>query len=320
VPLTTGTLSGFVGSDGVTATYGRTSGEAVGTYTISAALSPSGVLGNYSITYNTATFTINARLTKVTYTGPLNGNYGDCAVTARGLLVDVTNPLSPVALPTQPVGLSIGIQSVTPTAMTDGSGTASGLITLTQDPGTVTATATYAGSAIYAPNSDTKTYTIGQDSNVGPVTGYATYTGSLFFWTTSATSSTATLTLSATIKDSDGCHAGDIRKARVTFGVRNGDGSWSPIPSAQNLPVGLVDPSDTSTGTATAIAQWNIGNNNTQPLEIVVVIGGNYFRNTVADDQIITISKPSQVNALVGEVIWTSPASRFRAVIWPPRA
>ena len=34
-------------------------GENVGSYTISATLSPSGVLGNYNITYNTATFTIN---------------------------------------------------------------------------------------------------------------------------------------------------------------------------------------------------------------------------------------------------------------------
>jgi hypothetical protein len=58
-PLTTGTLSGFLAGDAVTATYSRTAGEALGTYTISATLSPAGVLGNYSITYNTATFTID---------------------------------------------------------------------------------------------------------------------------------------------------------------------------------------------------------------------------------------------------------------------
>jgi hypothetical protein len=58
VPLTTGTLSGFIPADGVTATYTRTPGETAGTYTISAALSPAGVLGNYNITYNTANFTI----------------------------------------------------------------------------------------------------------------------------------------------------------------------------------------------------------------------------------------------------------------------
>jgi hypothetical protein len=58
-PTLTGTLTGFLPADGVTATYTRTPGEAVGTYTISATLSPTGVLGNYAITYNTAVFTIN---------------------------------------------------------------------------------------------------------------------------------------------------------------------------------------------------------------------------------------------------------------------
>lgn len=58
VPLTTGTLSNFLAADGVTAVYSRTPGEAVGTYTISATLSPAGVLGNYNITYNTANLTI----------------------------------------------------------------------------------------------------------------------------------------------------------------------------------------------------------------------------------------------------------------------
>src|SRR5690606_15221951 len=58
-PTFTGSLSGFITSDNVTASYSRTSGEAVGgSYVISATLSPSGVLSNYNITYNTALFTI----------------------------------------------------------------------------------------------------------------------------------------------------------------------------------------------------------------------------------------------------------------------
>ena len=49
--------------DGVTATYSRTAGETVAgePYTISAVLSPAGVLGNYTITYNTAAFTITTK-------------------------------------------------------------------------------------------------------------------------------------------------------------------------------------------------------------------------------------------------------------------
>jgi hypothetical protein len=57
-PLT-GVLSGFLAADGVTATYIRAAGQTTGVYTISATLSPAGVLDNYDITYNTANFTIN---------------------------------------------------------------------------------------------------------------------------------------------------------------------------------------------------------------------------------------------------------------------
>ena len=66
-PAFTGALSGFLAADGVTATYSRTAGEAAGgTYTISAVLSPAGVLANYTITYNTAAFTINKAAASVT--------------------------------------------------------------------------------------------------------------------------------------------------------------------------------------------------------------------------------------------------------------
>src|SRR5207248_3228949 len=67
-PAFTGTLFGFLAGDGITATYSRTGGETVAgsPYTISATLSPAGVLGNYNITYNTAEFTINKKDASVT--------------------------------------------------------------------------------------------------------------------------------------------------------------------------------------------------------------------------------------------------------------
>jgi FtsP/CotA-like multicopper oxidase with cupredoxin domain len=69
-PVLTGTLVGFVPADGVTATYTRTAGTAVGTYTISATLAPAAVLGNYTITSSTAVFTITnaVQLTPATLT------------------------------------------------------------------------------------------------------------------------------------------------------------------------------------------------------------------------------------------------------------
>ena len=62
-PALTGTLSGFLAADSVTATYSRIAGETVAgsPYTISATLSPAAVLSNYNITYNTANFTIIPR-------------------------------------------------------------------------------------------------------------------------------------------------------------------------------------------------------------------------------------------------------------------
>src|SRR5207237_10077834 len=67
-PALSGTLTGFVAADSVTASYSRTAGETVtgGPYTISATLAPAGVLGNYNITYNTASFTINKAVASVT--------------------------------------------------------------------------------------------------------------------------------------------------------------------------------------------------------------------------------------------------------------
>jgi len=77
-PAFTGTLSGFLAADGVTATYSRTSGETVlgSPYTISATLSPAGVLSNYNITYNTAAFTITPKPASVT-PNPASKTYGD---------------------------------------------------------------------------------------------------------------------------------------------------------------------------------------------------------------------------------------------------
>ena len=60
VPLTTGTLTGFLPADGITATYSRTAGSAPGQYTITATLAPVAALGKYNLTYNTALFTIYA--------------------------------------------------------------------------------------------------------------------------------------------------------------------------------------------------------------------------------------------------------------------
>src|SRR5207249_3190538 len=86
-PTFTGTLTGFLAGDSVTATYSRTAGETVAgsPYTISATLAPAGVLGNYQITYNTAEFTIDKKAASVT-PNAANKTYGDADPTFTGTL------------------------------------------------------------------------------------------------------------------------------------------------------------------------------------------------------------------------------------------
>jgi hypothetical protein len=89
-PTLTGTLSGFLVGDGVTATYARTTGETVAgsPYTISATLSPAGVLSNYAITYNTAPFGIERAALTVTVdskTMILNGALPTLTGTVTGI-------------------------------------------------------------------------------------------------------------------------------------------------------------------------------------------------------------------------------------------
>src|SRR5207249_4786501 len=76
-PALSGSTSGVLAADGVTASYSRAAGETVGSYTISAALSPAGVLSNYDITYNTASFEITKRAASVTPAAGQHKTYGD---------------------------------------------------------------------------------------------------------------------------------------------------------------------------------------------------------------------------------------------------
>ena len=103
-PLFTGTLNGFLLADGVTAIYSRTAGETVAgsPYIISATLSPIGLLGNYTITFNTANFTIGESSATITLDN-LNQTYDGApnpvTVTTNppGLIVDITYNGSPTA-------------------------------------------------------------------------------------------------------------------------------------------------------------------------------------------------------------------------------
>jgi hypothetical protein len=130
------------------------------------------------------------------------------------------------------------------------------------------------------------------------------YTGPANAWTPNTSSNTATVTLSAFIKNSTAADAvcGDIATARITFQVKNSAGAWTNIPSAQNLPVYYVDPNNPSKGgTAAAIVQLNISNNSaTQIFDLKVIVGGNYKAAEKCGYSQITISKLVPGGAISG--------------------
>src|SRR5919112_618929 len=110
-PAFSGTLAGFVSADSVTATYSRTAGETVGTYTISAMLTPTGVLGNYEITYNTALFTINKRPASVT-PNAASKIYGDTDPVFSGTLAGFVSADSVTATYSRTAGETVGTYTI----------------------------------------------------------------------------------------------------------------------------------------------------------------------------------------------------------------
>ena len=120
-PALTGTTTGFLPADGVTATYTRTAGETVtgGPYTISATLDPSGVLSNYTITYNTAAFTINPAPASVT-PNAAGKVYGQSDPAFTGSLVGFLPADNVTATYSRTTGEGVGSYTISATLNTSG--------------------------------------------------------------------------------------------------------------------------------------------------------------------------------------------------------
>ncbi|UQD56477.1 MBG domain-containing protein [Flavobacterium sp. K5-23] len=152
----------------------------------------------------------------------------------------------------------------------------------------------YSGST-----SATKPLTVLQ-KNVDPIDADGFYTGQVFAWTTSVTSNSGTVMLAAAIKDNN-VPGGDVRGARITFAYVNGM-SITPIPGAQNLPVGLIDINDGSIGVASAIVQMSIGNADANEFRIAVIVSGGYKNDPYAarSQTQVSISRPLPGGFIMG--------------------
>ncbi|MCP1381060.1 beta strand repeat-containing protein, partial [Runella salmonicolor] len=265
------------------------SSDACGIQTKSVSPSSFNAAGNYTVTLTvtdvngnsderTATVSVNRRATTLTYSGETSGQYSDPVVIQATLIDNLTNtPISG-----KNISFTLGAQSTS--ATTDGSGLANSSITLNQAPGNYTVASAFAGDGIYGASSDSDPFAINKENAV------ATYTGAMFASTANSTSSTATVTLAATIQDITAvignanydANAGDIAKATFAFKIVEGN---ITIPAT----IGYVTPGDTKTGTATATFNANIGNASSESYTVQLLIDGYY---TGQSFEVITVSKP----------------------------
>ncbi len=278
-------------------------GPNAGTTTITPITSGTG-LSNFDINPVNGSYTINKASTSITFNGPTSNADFTCgaAGTYTATLKDTSNNV-----PLSGIGLTLTIGSQTATGTTDGSGVATFSLVLNQAPGApgetvgLTAPLSWSDANRTAPATPSGSFTVLPDSNVGPGANASTlYTGSRFFWTTSPTSSTATLTLTATIKDISANCAGDITKAKVSFFIGTAlGGPWTAVSSAQNLPVGLVDPNDHTVGTASVISQYNLGKDKAVQLWVRIAVSGEYTYSGDEFDVPVTVAIPGQVNTMM---------------------
>ena len=242
------------------------------------------------------TITVGKRPTMLVYTGDGTEQYSDRQALSAALTDNGGGALQGLPIVGRNIGFAIGAQSTS--SNTDGSGTAAANLILTQNPAPAyTADSTFVGDAFYVASSDSDVFDITQED------ARSYYTGTLFVNTSCATCSNGVATLSATIKDitavgddpATDSFEGDIRNARVTFISRD-----TNTVIASNVPVGLVDPADTKTGTATFNWNVNIGSQDSLDVTVGIIVTNYYTRNSTSEDTVVTISKPIGTNFITG--------------------
>lgn len=149
------------------------------------------------------------------------------------------------------------------------------------------------------------------DPQAAGASGILYYTGPKFAFTQNENSGTATIMLSATIRNNvaqvcsefgDLAEAGDIRTALLSFEIDKGNG-WEKIPGATNLPVNYVDPNNISLGgTAAALAQIDIGSESGVTCELRVLVTGNYTGKPEKMECPVTIVRPQAGGIITGTV------------------
>lgn len=194
---------------------------------------------------------------------------------------------------------STGTTAVTPqpTVASSSIDKATGVLRYTVKLTILNAPGAYILKANFAPTSTNLLSGSGQDGvTVTKEDARAYYTGADYAATSSTSSSTATVTLSATIKDITAetgdpaydAFPGDIRNATVKFVNRDAGNALLCTASG----VGLVNSGDTKVGTATCNASLSTGSGDSQSYTIGIIVDGYYTRDASFDNGVVTVSKP----------------------------
>jgi hypothetical protein len=241
---------------------------------------------------SSAAVTVIKRPTTITYTGPIFGLFGTCFPVSATLI----DTVSKSGLSGETV--TFNIAGNTATATTDPNGIATATIALSSAPAnlpaTVTASASFAGDAIEAASTSSAVNNFTYNPHVvgPPPSSQAVYTGQDVFWTPTASSSSASLALSATISDNNNDCTFNITKATITFlaSPTGAAGSWTTL--AGPLPVGLVTPGNYQVGTAAATVQYNIGSANDTCFYLAIRVGGDCTLSPSIEIHPVSVTRP----------------------------
>ena len=175
---------------------------------------------------------------------------------------------------------------------------------LTAQPGcgsSATAASAPGSYAIACSGGDAANYAftyLGGTLTVGQEDARTAYTGNTSFQTASASTATASVRLSASVRDISAVSGdpafdsfpGDVRNATVTFVNR---ATGTALAGCANLPVTLTVPSDSTVGTTSCTTSRTAPKKGQATYTVGIVVGGFYARNASADERVITVARPN---------------------------
>ncbi|MEO7263635.1 MAG: T9SS type A sorting domain-containing protein [Ferruginibacter sp.] len=280
--VSTSTASGYSGALNLTQSGGNVASTTI--YVRTAASAPSGLLSGNVVLSSSGAPTVN-----VAVSATVNANPVFTAPVSTSLPnVDYSDPITPATITVTDDGPGTALTASTQFKVGAGAfaaGLPASLSLVLASTGANTRSWTLSGIANVAPGTYTirVTVTDGQCSSYIDITLVVEcedvsilYTGLQYVQTSSNTSTTGVLTVSATLTDALDGYSGDIRNALVQFIVTPTTAGASVSGSPAAATVTLVDAGDLTIGTATAQVTLNLGGNPCATYEVLVMVNGYY--------------------------------------------